>query len=402
MKKILSIAFAGLLAILAISCGKEEKAVFRASDAIAPVLGNVTVADTIKVAYTPAVFKMSFNDSMATYHTLGLVKIDSTKANITLKAAKNDTKNNVISIAPNAIATVLLAKGCEPGAMVNVSIVVRASIQDPAKGVTNGYLDSEDSYELAVYIPSSGKDPYAGWATSSWGVTGSIASTGNNWGNSGDADIPMVTDGTWHVAKGVVLTPDDEFKFRFESAWAKNFGGTFVEIDAEFNVTQGGDNIKVKEAGTYDLFLDPEKGVAKIIVTGSNIPPDPYEAFTTKSTWGVTGAIASTGNNWGNSGDADIAMLTDGTWHVAKEVELTTTDEIKFRENSGWDKNFGGTLVEVGVIFDVTQGGDNIKVLADGKYDLLLNPEEKKALIVVSGDDPGLSKPEPEPSTGTE
>ena len=95
-------------------------------------------------------------------------------------------------------------------------------------------------------------------------------------------------------------------------------------------------------------------------------------------------------------------MLTDGTWHVAKEVELTTTDEIKFRENSGWDKNFGGTLVEVGVIFDVTQGGDNIKVLADGKYDLLLNPEEKKALIVVSGDDPGLSKPEPEPSTGTE
>ena len=37
---------------------------------------RVTVDDNVAVQYTPAVFNMSFNKKMATYHTLALVSID--------------------------------------------------------------------------------------------------------------------------------------------------------------------------------------------------------------------------------------------------------------------------------------------------------------------------------------
>ena len=80
----------------------------------------------------------------------------------------------------------------------------------------------------------------------------------------------MVTDGTWHVAKNVVLTTADEFKNRKDHDWAENFGGTFVTVGAEFEVTQGGANIKVAEDGTYDLLLDPVAGKAIVVVSGED------------------------------------------------------------------------------------------------------------------------------------
>ena len=230
-------------------------------------------------------------------------------------------------------------------------------------------------------------DPYAGWDESDWGVTGSIASAGINW----DKDITMLTDGTWHVARGVVLTTSDEFKFRkYKEAdpWAINFGGDFAAFDEEFDVTQGGPNIKVTEDGTYDLLLNPDGSVAKVIPaqTGGS---DPYSAFGDESDWGVTGSIASAGINW----DKDVTMVTDGTWHVAKGVELTASDEFKFRmykESDPWATNFGGDFAAFGEEFEVTQGGPNIKVTEDGTYDLLLNPDEAVAKVVKSGEDPGI------------
>ena len=371
MKKILSIAFAGILGILAISCGKDEKAVFRASDSIAPVLGNVSVGKKIVVAYTPAVFKMNFNDSMATYHTLGLVKIDSTKVNLTLKAAKDDATKHELTITSDNLTSLLLGRGYEYGQTAKLSIVVRASIQDPAKGVTNGYVDSEESYEFELKLKKPSGGAYAAFTEASeWSVIGTIASTGNSW----NADEEMSTDGTWHVCEGIELTTSDEFKFRKGGAWTENFGGTFTALDEEFDVTQDGPNIKVDADGVYDLLLNPATGKAKIVVHKE----DPFAAFTEDSDWSVIGSIASTGNGW----NADEEMVTDGTWHVCQALELTATDEFKFRKDAGWTVNFGGTLGELGEEFDVTQDGPNIKVPEDGTYHLYLNPDTAKAKVV--------------------
>ena len=385
MKKILSIISAGLLVVLAASCNKDEKATFDPSDVTAPVLGTVNVGSDIVVNYTPAVFSLDFNQKMNTYHTLGMVAVNDEKCDVTLSNAKDSGTS--IKLSGKNLTSALQLRGFNMGESVKVAIVVRASIQDPSKGVTNGYTDSEDSYEFNWTLKEdkpAGGDPYADWELSTeWGVIGSIASTGNSW----NADEPMYTDGTWFVCKGLVLTTTDEFKFRKDAAWTVNFGGDFAMLDEEFSVTQDGPNIKVLEDGTYDLFLNPDAGVAKIIVTGSNAgPADPYAAFEDPSEWSVIGSIASTGNSW----NADEAMVTDGTWHVCKGLELTTADEFKFRKDAGWTVNFGGDFAVLGEDFSVSQDGPNIKVLEDGTYDLLLNPDGSVARIVKSGEDPKL------------
>ena len=387
MKKILSIAFAGLLAILAVSCGKEEKAVFKASEAIAPILGNVSVGKNIKVAYTPAVFKMSFNDSMATYHTLGLIKIDSTRVNQTLSAAKDDKETNILSISSDNLTSALLGHGYEYGQTVKLAIVVRASIQDPSKGVTNGYVDSEDSYSFDLKLKKPSGGAYAAFTeTSDWSVIGSIASTGNGW----NKDEEMATDGTWHVCEGIELKTTDAFKFRKDGGWDTNFGAGpdittepyVVTIGEEQPAGPGGKNLAVPEDGVYDLLLNPEAGVYKIVVH----VVDPYAAFTEDSDWSVIGSIASTGNGW----NADEEMTTDGTWHVCRGLELTTSDAFKFRKDGGWDTNFGAGpdittepyVVTIGEEQPAGPGGKNLAVPADGTYDLLLNPDAAVYKIV--------------------
>lgn len=365
MKKFLTILFAGLIAFAA--CDKD-KAILKTSDAVAPILGEVT--GNIKVAYTPGEFKTNFNQKMLTYHTLAIVEIDSVKANQTLNA-KNDTVNHVLSISAANITNALLPRGYNYGDVVNLSIVVRATIQDPSKGVTNGYIDSKDSYNFDLKLKKPAGGAYAAFTEDSpWSVIGSIASTGNSW----NADEAMTTDGTWHVCEGLTLSASDEFKFRKDGAWAVNFGGNFTALDEEFEVTQDGPNIKVPEDGVYDLLLNPDTGKAKIVVHKE----DPFAAFTEESDWSVIGSIASTGNSW----NADEEMTTDGTWHVCRDLELAASDEFKFRKDGAWAVNFGGTLATLGEEFDVTQDGPNIKVEEDGTYHLYLNPDTAKAKIV--------------------
>ena len=402
MKKILSIISAGLLVVLAASCNKDEKATFDPADVTAPVLGNVSVGSDVVVNYTPAVFSMDFNEKMPTYHTLGMVAVNGEKCDVTLANAKDSGTS--IKLAGKNMTAALQLRGFKIGESVEVSIVVRASIQDPSKGVTNGYVDSADSYTFNWTLSDSkpsGKDPYEGWEPSTWGVTGSIASAGLNW----DKDIAMVTDGTWHVAKGVVLTPSDQFKFRKDAGWATNFGAGpeiseepyLVTLDTELPAGPNGKNLAVAEEGTYDLFINPDAGLYKVIVTGSNVPSgpvDPYDGWEATEVWSVIGSIASTGNSWGQ----DEPMLTDGEWFVCRGIELATTDQFKFRKDHGWDTNFGAGpeiseepyVVTLGEVLPAGAGGKNLAVAEDGTYDLLLNPDEAVYKIIKTGDDPEL------------
>ena len=80
MKKVLAILSAGVLALMAVSCLKEEeKAVFDMTQVTAPKLGSYHVnseEETITVNYTPAVLSMGFNEKMASRHTLAIVSVN--------------------------------------------------------------------------------------------------------------------------------------------------------------------------------------------------------------------------------------------------------------------------------------------------------------------------------------
>ena len=114
---------------------------------------------------------------------------------------------------------------------------------------------------------------------------------------------------------------------------------------------------------------------------------DPYKDFTTVSDWSVIGSIASTGNGW----NQDEQMLTDGNgWSVAKAIQLTSTDEFKFRQGGSWDVNLGGDFGGVNEPFSVEANGANIKVADDGLYDLLCNFDEGLAIVCKAGVAPSV------------
>ena len=400
MKRILSIITAGCLALVAFSCVKEENAVVDISKATAPVLLSASAEDNVTVMYTPAVFAMDFNKKMPVYHTLALVSINGEASNITL-TTKND--GSTLTLTGKSLTNVLKLRGFEVDDQVPVEVVVRGSIQDPSRGITNGYIDSKEKYSFTWTMPD---DAVAGnpWEefteTSSWGLIGSIASTGNSW----NADGPMYStpDGTRHVARNVKFTTTDQFKVRKDGGWDVNFGAPgetepyVMTIGEAIEATPGGKNLGVPVDGNYDLLLDEDAGSLTLFAAYVT-----YPGFDEISTWSVIGNIPSVPMGW----DKDIQMTTDGEWHVAEGVVLTTADQFKFRKDCDWGTNFGApgdtepVVLQMDEEYEAVNGGKNYAVPADGTYDLLVNPDASLVKIVASlgGKSPLVGGDTPQP-----
>lgn len=397
MKKILSIISAGLLAVLAFSCTKEEdKAVINTDTQItAPVLlSAVANEDGVTVQYTPAKFATSFNSKLPVYHTLAMVKVGGKEVNQTLANAKDD--GIAITISAKNLSAALRGRGYKAFDEVPVEVVVRAAVQDPARGITSGYHDSAEKYAFQWIMPEEVAGcPYEGFdADSEWSVIGALSAYEINW----DGDLNMWTNGNQHVAAHVTLKAGDEFKFRKDQDWGVNMGGEFGSKDSEFPVTQDGANIKVGADGVYDLYLDPDAGTAWITDAY-----DPYPDYTESSNWSIIGSIAAYDNSW----NKDLPMVSDGTNHAAFAVIIGASDEFKFRQDADWGVNLGGEFSELGADISVSQDGPNIKVGVAGVYDIFVNPSASTAVVAeasglkisakIGGDEPG---PEPPAVTG--
>lgn len=400
MKRILSIITAGCLALLAFSCAKvEEKAVVDISKATAPVLQSFTAEDDIVVTYTPAVFTMGFNEKMATYHTLAMVSVEGKASNVTL-STKNDGSH--LTLTRKTLVNALKVRGFEPLDVVSVELVVRGAIQDPSKGITNAFVDSEGKATVSVEMPeeAEGACPYEEYTEdSNWSVIGKLSKYDIDW----NGDLNMWTDGNGnYVAAHVALAADDEFKFREDQAWTVNMGGEFAGLESEFAVAQDGANIKVGADGVYDLFFFSGSGTALIAPAF-----DPYPEFVEESNWTVIGKLANYEIDW----NGDIPMVSDGSMSAAFGVSLTADDEFKFRQDKAWTVNLGGEFAGVDADFDVAQDGANIKVGAAGIYDLFVDPANLTAKVatpsglkissVIGGDEPEEDKPKAWSITGT-
>ena len=395
MKKILSIIAAAMLVLVAFSCVKEERMVVDTSKATAPVMLEAFADESgLSVQYTPAVFTMDFNQLMKTYHTVAIVGMNGKQTNYTL-SAKDD--GETLSVSDKSITDALTRNGFKPFDEVSVDVVVRGSIQDPSKGVTNGYVDSQGKYSFTWVMPEPVEGcPYEDYtADSEWSLIGSMSAYGISW----DGDLNMWTDGSNHVAAHVTLKAGDEVKFRKDLAWTVNMGGEMNGLDSEFAVSQDGPNIKITADGIYDLYMNPSAGTATVTAAY-----DPYPDYTEASEWSVIGSIAYYDNSW----NKDLPMVSNGTSHAAFNVVIGAADEFKFRKDAAWTVNMGGDFGGIGSEISVTQDGANIKVGAEGVYDLFLNPDAGTASVeeasglkvssVIGGEEP---EPEPEPEVVT-
>ena len=407
MKKILSIISAGVLALMAASCVQEDLKTFDPSKATAPVLQSYTLDETgIVASFTPGSFNMGFNDKVPVNHTLVLLSADGKAVNKTVSATVD---GGTITATASTINKLLLGMGYEEGASVSLELLIRAMLQGTVdNGSGNGCVDSQGHITGSFVVTLPKGNPWTEYTdVSPWGITGAIESVGFNW----DKDIVMymTPDGNKHVARNVKLGTSDQFKFRKDGGWTENFGAEgdvepfVMSLDTEYPAAAGGKNLAVPAAGNYDLLLDTQAGTFTLSEAFQT-----YPGYDENSEWSVIGAIASFEMNW----DKDIAMITDGTWHVAEGVVLTKNDQFKFRKNQAWTDNFGAEgdvepfVVSLDTEYPAAGGGKNLAVGEDGTYDLLVNPDAQLFKVVeslggksglIGGDEP---EPEPEPVTG--
>jgi hypothetical protein len=141
-------------------------------------------------------------------------------------------------------------------------------------------------------------------------------------------------------------------KFRQDNAWTINWGNAAFPSGT---ATQGGDNISIIAAGTYDVKFNR--------VTGEY-------SFTIPSI-ALVGSATPTGWPTGTPGEIDASALTttDGVTYTLTNVALSV-GECKFRANNSWDVNWGAADFPTG---SATQGGANILVATAGDYDVTLN-----------------------------
>ena len=407
MKKILSIISAGVLALMAASCVQEDLKTFDPSKATAPVLQSYTLDETgIVASFTPGSFNMGFNDKVPVNHTLVLLSADGKAVNKTVSATVD---GGTITATASTINKLLLGMGYEEGASVSLELLIRAMLQGTVdNGSGNGCVDSQGHITGSFVVTLPKGNPWTEYTdVSPWGITGAIESVGFNW----DKDIVMymTPDGNKHVARNVKLGTSDQFKFRKDGGWTENFGAEgdvepfVMSLDTEYPAAAGGKNLAVPADGNYDLLLDTQAGTFTLSEAFQT-----YPGYDENSEWSVIGAIARFEMNW----DKDIAMITDGTWHVAEGVVLTKNDQFKFRKNQAWTDNFGAEgdvepfVVSLDTEYPAAGGGKNLAVGEDGTYDLLVNPDAQLFKVVeslggksglIGGDEP---EPEPEPVTG--
>lgn len=159
----------------------------------------------------------------------------------------------------------------------------------------------------------------------------------NGWG----FDNNMVLFTSDYVKYAGLVYVQEQFKMTGQAGWSPlDWGG-----DADGNMVPGGANITVDTDGLYYVTAD----IAELKYTIAQV-----------STIGMIGGF----NGWG--GDVVMTPSQDyKTW--VGEVTASAGDEFKFRMNSDWAINLGGTVDNL--VFN----GDNLSFTEAGTYNVTLN-----------------------------
>ena len=213
MKKVLSILFAGVIALMATACYPEENfATFDPSKATAPVLGSYEMGKkALSVGYTPGKFNMGFNDKMPVNHMLVITSLNGKSVS---KVVATSNKDNVLTASVSALSNALVALGCQEDQSVDFEAIIRATMQNPNQDTgLNGHVDSKDKVSVSGFVVTFPKgSPYQEYTeTSPFGVIGSLSEYGISW--DGDLEMWMTEDEQELIVKGLydwrnALEPD--------------------------------------------------------------------------------------------------------------------------------------------------------------------------------------------------
>jgi hypothetical protein len=178
--------------------------------------------------------------------------------------------------------------------------------------------------------------------------------------NSWDVDVDMERSATdsseWSLR---IILNDGEAKFRANDTWEVNWGGNVFPTGV---ATLGAFvNIPIT-AGEYLISFNSFSGAYN------------FEKLVVYDTMGIVGN-ASPNESWDNDVYLNKSPDDENMWTLASIAVFNfdqggqTDGGVKFRANSGWDKNWGAGDWPSGV---GTQDGDNIPTVA-GTYGVTFN-----------------------------
>ena len=242
---------------------------------------------------------------------------------------------------------------------------------------------------------------------SEWALVGTFGAD-NNWNLASELYL-SVLDEEYFVYYGLELATDSEFKFLKGGAWppaGQEIGGNGL---VEPNTIQpaGGSNIKVTEAGKYDIYLAADLTKFYIMSEGK-LPAEAVEPAPVENQWGMMGCFVD--NQWAT----DVPMTKEGEWIVAKGAQFTELT-FKIRANASWadGTNIGRApgserAVVNGKIDVVTAeyakanlGGDAADIKLNGEpgtYDVYFSFENLEVYVMEAGFKPGEKEPQnPDP-----
>ncbi len=245
---------------------------------------------------------------------------------------------------------------------------------------------------------------------SEWALVGTFGES-NNWNPASDLYL-SVLDEEYFVYYGFELTATTEFKFLKGGAWpddnndAMEIGGNGL---VEPNTIQpaGGSNIKVTEAGKYDIYLAADLTKFYIMSEGK-LPSEATEPAPVENQWSMMGCFVD--NQW----SSDVPMTKEGEWIVAKGAQFTELT-FKIRANQSWSDptNIGlapgsergvvnGKISVVTAEYSKANlGGDAADIKLNGEagtYDVYFSFENLEVYVMEEGFKPGEKEPQnPEP-----
>ena len=223
-------------------------------------------------------------------------------------------------------------------------------------------------------------------------IYGDVTATG--WTNCNawiwDADGNNYTGGNWPGLALETAEVDGKTYYVF-NADASMYGKT-VSVIFNNGTEQTVDITGVVLDKDVVITLTEKDGAGKWVATvdGETPAPEPEPAV---KEYGLVGSI----NGWGSSSDVKFEDMGNGGYKLLNQA-LTTADEFKVRlygkwvdtDNYGAPKDAPALVINEAFTLENSGGSGNLKVTADGTYDLYFYPADLKLFVMESGKTPAL------------
>ncbi|MCL1867396.1 MAG: SusE domain-containing protein [Paludibacter sp.] len=349
MKKILNIVIATICAAgLFTACETERDNPVLNSSVAKPVITSdvpqsvTIVLDNLEEIFTTLTFTPSvYSTDVPVMNQLQMSLSEDFPADATVAVGAAVSESSIVlqNKTINSAVTLLGASALTPvKAYLRIKSWVTATTGSPVTEMLAAYSDVKQviitPYEAQpAYIYAIGQ--FQGWNTS---TPATLTSLTDNGVYIGYIDFPAGNDQGWLISGDKPVS------------WSLKYGGT-----TDKNNIVGGGTATLVFSGSSDNLPEPGVGVGYWKITA-----DLNAMTVTTALFGKLGVVGTI-NGWG--GSPDVPMTYNSEQHrFEATITCAGNDEIKFRLNSDWGSNWGGTD---GV---ASAGGANIVVANAGSY----------------------------------